>query len=74
MKTLLDILKKRGKWILSYNDSDTIKDWYDEFQIVPLEWAYGMKNVGKRNAKKKKMGKSQEILILSNDIQIKKSL
>jgi DNA adenine methylase len=78
---LRKILKNRGKWILSYNDSETIRDMYEGFQFKKVEWAYGMKNVGKRDVKKrdvkkrdvkkKKMGKSQEILIISNDIQIK---
>jgi DNA adenine methylase len=75
-KGLQKILKKRGKWILSYNDSETIRDMYEGFQFEKVKWAYGMKNVTKRDVKKrdvkkKEMGKSQEILIISNDIQIK---
>jgi len=81
---LVKLLRKREKWILSYNDSEKIKKMYKGFQFVYPEWAYGMKNIGKRNVKtdddknkvkkkkKKKMGKSQEILILSNDIPIPK--
>ncbi len=79
-KGLAEILKKRGNWILSYNESEAIRDMYEGFQFKKAEWAYGMKNVGKRNVekqnvkkqntKKKKMGKSQEILILSKDILI----
>lgn len=60
---LAKILKKRKKWILSYNaDSDKIREMYDGFQIEPLKWKYGMS----------KNKKSREIVILSNDIQSKK--
>ncbi len=79
---LAKILKKRGNWILSYNNSEEIQEMYKGFQFVYPEWAYGMKNIGKRNVEKsdankrnvtkKKMGKSQEILILSNDLSIPK--
>ena len=39
---------------------------YDGYRIIPISWAYGMKNVKKKRSKKKKMGKSSEILILNN--------
>ena len=58
---LARILKKRKKWILSYNDSDTIRELYKGFQFIPLKWTYGMS----------KDKKSNEILIISNDISIK---
>ena len=63
-KGLAQILRKREKWILSYNESDTIKEMYEGFQFVYPEWTYGMS----------KDKKSREILIISNDIQVKKSL
>ena len=55
------ILTKRSGWVLSYNDSETVRKMYDGYRIVPLSWAYGMKNVNSKN-----MGKSSEILILNN--------
>lgn len=58
---LRDILTKRGDWVLSYNDSEAVRELYSNHEIVPVSWSYGMKNVNK-----KKMGKSSEILILSN--------
>lgn len=58
--SLAKILKKRGKWILSYNNSDIIQDMYKEFHIMIPKWAYGMS----------KDKKSREILIFSNDIKI----
>ena len=58
---LVKILKKRKKWILSYNNSDKIREMYDGFQFVYPKWTYGMTT--------KKNKKSSEILILSNDME-----
>jgi len=55
---LTKILKKRGKWVLSYNNSDEIREMYDGFQFEYPEWTYGM-------SKDKKL---KEIIILSDDI------
>lgn len=54
---LSSILKNREKWILSYNDSEQIRELYQGYQFVTPEWTYGMS----------KDKKSREILILSND-------
>ena len=65
---LFEILKKTKKWILSYNDSKKVREIYHDYQIVPVEWAYGMKNYNgptTKNKKKKKMPKSSEVLILN---------
>ena len=59
---LCKILKNREKWILSYNDSTPIRKMYSDYTITELKWGYGMS----------KNKKSNEILILSNDIPIKK--
>ncbi len=58
-EVLLSKLKKRKKWILSYNDSEKIRKMYDGFQIDTPKWTYGMSN---------DKG-SREILILSNDLK-----
>jgi len=55
---LANILKKRGKWILSYNDSNEVKELYANFHIETPKWAYGMSN--------DKF--SRELIILSDDI------
>ena len=60
---LSKILSVTDRWILSYNDSKKIRDVYSDYTIIPLTWSYGMKNV-----KRKTMGKSNEILILSHEI------
>ena len=57
---LYDILSKRDRWVLSYNDSDSVRDMYKDYKIVDLDWKYGMKNIGGT-----KMGSSSEILIIN---------
>lgn len=39
---LLEILSKRKNWILSYNNSEVIREMYSEYEIVYPEWKYGM--------------------------------
>ena len=55
---LIEILKKRGKWILSYNNSDEVKNLYGDFHIEIPKWTYGMST--------NKF--SRELIILSDDI------
>jgi DNA adenine methylase len=57
-EALASILRKREKWILSYNDSNIIKKNYRDYQFVYPKWSYGMSN--DKN--------SREVIILSNDI------
>lgn len=54
-RALFELLSKRDRWVLSYNDSPQIRDLYRGYRIEPLSWVYGMGN-DKR---------SREILILS---------
>ena len=69
---LFKILSKAKKWILSYNDSEIVRETYRDYQIIPLKWAYGMKNYNgsaknKKGKKKEKkiMPESSEVLILN---------
>ena len=55
---LAEILRKRGKWVLSYNDCPDIRELYRHARILEPEWAYGMSN-GK---------KSEELLIISPEL------
>lgn len=59
---LCEVLKKRDKWILSYNNCEEIKELYKDYRIIPTSWTYGMS--------KNKTSKDKEIIILSNDIVI----
>jgi len=61
-KALHEILSQRKGWVLSYNKCLEICDLYKDYEIIEAEWAYGMKNVGKKG-EKKTMGSSSEILI-----------
>jgi len=57
-EALADMLRKRGRWILSYNDSEAIRKLYKGHQILNLEWTYGMN--------KSKI--SNEVLVVSQDM------
>jgi DNA adenine methylase len=52
---LYNIIKNKKNWIMTYNNSDYIKELYKEFIIIDAEWSYGMN----------KSKKSSEIIILS---------
>lgn len=39
---LFDILSKRDKFVLSYNDCEYIRELYKNFTIYPISWKYGM--------------------------------
>jgi len=55
---LAKLLRKRDRWIMSYNDCYEIRKLYQGCTILSLEWIYGM-------ARNKQ---SNEILILSEDL------
>jgi len=56
---LHEVLSGRTGWVLSYNNCPEIQELYKDYEIINAEWAYGMKNVGK-----KIMGSSSEVLII----------
>lgn len=58
-EALAAILLNRKNWILSYNDSEDIRDLYKGLRIISPEWKYGMSS--------NKL--SKEILIFSQDMQ-----
>lgn len=59
-QALAEILQGRDRWILSYNDCDTIRDIYSDYQILSVDWVYGMS----------KDKQSNEILVLSRDLEV----
>jgi DNA adenine methylase len=72
---LRDLLKAhKGKFMLSYNNCETIREYYKEFNQTFPEWNYSMGNGEKRIGKNRsKMGisnskDSHEILITNFDI------
>lgn len=48
---LRKILSKRKNWILSYNDSPEIRQLYKGFDIIALDWKYGMAKEKSKTAK-----------------------
>ena len=55
---LASILNKRERWIMSYNDCNTIRELYPDNPVITVEWVYGMS----------KDKHSNEILVLSEDL------
>lgn len=58
-RTLADILGRRDRWILSYNDCPTIREYYQGYQILNIDWTYGMN----------KSKESNEVLVVSHDLE-----
>jgi len=59
-QSLADILHQRDRWVMSYNDSETIRKLYDGYPILSVEWIYGMS----------KDKQSNEVLVLSRDLAL----
>lgn len=65
------LLNHKGKFVLSYNNCDTIKNWYKDFDFYFPKWEYSMglgnKRMGKfRNNRTSTKKESNEILIIKN--------
>jgi len=70
---LRDLLySHKGKFILSYNDCPTIREWYKDFKIVNVSWQYtmgqGETRIGKNRLEKQMnhVKDSHEILIIKD--------
>lgn len=60
-EALRDALKEtNSNWILSYDDTPKIRDWYKDYNIQELSWKYGTTN-GKNG---------KELLVLSKNINL----
>ena len=57
-EALADLILRRNRWLLCYDDCDQVRAMYDGYEIVPLTWQYGM-GTNKH---------SRELLILSHDM------
>ncbi|MEN6363120.1 MAG: DNA adenine methylase [Bacteroidales bacterium] len=55
---LYSLLRKRGRWILSYNDCDEIRKMYKGYRMLVPQWKYSM-SINKE---------SRELLIISDDL------
>jgi DNA adenine methylase len=64
------LLNHKGNFVMSYNNCETIRDYYKDFELVYPSWSYSMGNGEKRIGKnRKEMGitnskESHEILII----------
>lgn len=62
----------KGGFVLSYNDCDTIRDWYADYTIVKVGWQYtlgqGETRIGKNRIESKTnhVKKSHELLIVNH--------
>jgi len=57
-QALAELLYKRDRWILSYNDCGDIRKLYKGYNILSVEWLYGMS----------KNKQSSEVLVMSRDL------
>ena len=48
------LLTNRQNWLLCYNNCEYIRDLYSDYEIIPAEWTYGMKNTISRTKQKEK--------------------
>lgn len=55
---LFELLDKRDRWLLSYNDSEEVRKLYKKYQMIDISWTYGMN----------KSKGSSEVLIFSPDL------
>ncbi len=59
-RALAELLRKRGRWLMSYNDCPEIRELYKDNSIVSIAWLYGMS----------KDKQSKEVLISSHDLDL----
>lgn len=57
---LAELLQKRDRWLMSYNDCPEVRELYKDNSKVSIEWIYGMS----------KDKQSKEILIASHDLDL----
>ena len=59
--TLRDALKRQSNWILSYGETDNIRNLYSDYKILEYQVSYSMNSYGNHKSAK-------ELVILSKDI------
>jgi DNA adenine methylase len=59
-RALAELLQKRDRWLMSYNDCPEVRELYKGNPIVSIEWIYGMS----------KDKQSKEVLISSHDLDL----
>lgn len=59
-----DVRKCQHKWLITYDDSEEIRDFYDFANIISWELQYGMNNISGR-----KPSKGKEIIITNYELE-----
>lgn len=68
------LLKHKGDFVLSYNNCETIRDYYSDFDFYFPEWNYSMSNGEKRVGKNRINLNEGEIVKKSHEILIVKKI
>jgi len=66
------LLNHKGDFVLSYNNCETIREYYKDFELFYPEWSYSMSNGEKRIGKNRKDLNNNEIVKKSHEILIVK--
>lgn len=64
------LLNHKGDFVLSYNNCETIREWYKDFEFVYPEWSYSMGNGEQRIGKNRIESNDGEIVKKSHEILI----
>lgn len=72
-KKLRDLLlNHKGDFVLSYNNCETIREWYSDFEFHFPKWAYSMSNGESRIGKNRKNLNNNKVVKDSHEILIVK--
>jgi DNA adenine methylase len=72
-ETLRDLLLEHdGDFVMSYNNCETIREWYKDFEFFYPEWSYSLGNGETRIGKNRKKYNDGEIVKESHEILIVK--
>jgi DNA adenine methylase len=66
------LLKHKGDFVLSYNNCETIREWYSDFEFHFPKWSYSMSNGESRIGKNRKNLNNSKIVKESHEILIVK--
>mgnify|MGYP000674079263 CR=1 FL=1 len=66
------LLEHKGDFVMSYNNCETIREYYKDFQFFYPKWAYSMSNGEKRIGKNRKELNDSKIVKESHEILIVK--
>jgi site-specific DNA-adenine methylase len=69
-KQFADHIKEcKSPWMITYNDNETLRSWFSEYQCIPWDLQYTMKSTSRNEEEKKtgvKSGKKGKELLIKN--------